>query len=143
MQQTDQNLQIAPYQQSTGSQLVQVGETNYVQVNQRTFQITEVQPTALRPNPSAAPYPNGFWDSFKWLAVGLGGMGFFALLSYSVVRMFAPAPIPAAALAPAPPPQTIIIQPPPIEKKPFTRRDCRSDGLFGWGESCTEERGYE
>ena len=143
MPQTDQTPHIIPYPPQTGAQLVKVGDTNYVQVNQRTFQITEVQPTALRPNPSATPYPNGFWDSFKWLAVALVGMGFFALLSYSVARMFAPAPIPVATPAPAPSPQTIIIQQPLIEKKPFTRRDCRADGLFGWGESCTEERGYE
>ena len=141
MQQTDPSLQLTYLPTPTSAQLVQVGDTNYVQVNQRVYSITEIQPTAIQLNHpiSVTSYPNGFWDSFKWLVMGLVGMGFFALFAYSIARMSSPTP--AVTLIPAPTPQ-IIIQPPP-EKKPFTRRDCRADCLFGWSQTCTEERGYE
>lgn len=133
MQQTDQAFQITPYQPSTDSQLVKVGD--------RVYSITEVQLTALQPRP-VAPYPNGFWDAFKWLAVGLVGMGFFGFLAYSITSLFLPRSVPVATPAPAPAPPIVIVQP-PVEKKPFSRRDCRADGAFGWGQSCIEERGYE
>jgi hypothetical protein len=136
MQQIKQNQAITPYQ---------TGESRMVQVGDRVYSIVEIQPTAIQPTAPGTiptPYHNGFWDALLWLGVGSGFILLFGLSAYGLTRAFL-VPTPATPVA-APTPQTIIIQPPPqVEKKPFARRECRADGLFGWGESCTEEKGYE
>ena len=47
MQQTDPSLQLTYLLTPTSAQLVQVVDTNYVQVNQRVYRITEIQPIAI------------------------------------------------------------------------------------------------
>lgn len=112
-----------------------------VQVEGRTYQITEV---------SQSPYPiasqpiktrsTALDDPVTVIAIGLGCVFLGGAIAWLVVKAFAPAPLP---VTPTAQPQTVIIQPPQPEKRPYTRRDCRPDGFMGLGQSCTEERGYQ
>lgn len=117
-------------------------EATLVQIGDRLYQITELrqQPQSLSPQP--IPSRSSLWDS----PTALIGFGVAAVLLTGLVTaglmkaFFVPATVPTVAPAQ---PQTIIVQPPQPEKRPYTRRDCKPAGLFGWGSECVEERGYE
>lgn len=138
-----------PIQQRQPANITPHADGHLVQVGDKTYYLTELQFTGasqlITPQPIEPPPtpitndPYIFW--VKLLAIATLGMG--ALLALLVLRdvFFPPAPIPIAA--PAPPPQTVIVQPPQPERRPYRRRDCRPAGLFGWGSNCQEEQGYE
>lgn len=137
----NQNEQLAriPIQQPIHNppQVIQVGDRLY-QVNEIT-PLSQPQPQPIQPYPiQPSPVPQDTTKTLLLLGI-VGGCG-AGLVAVVMVRAFAPAPIPAAAPAQ---PQTVIVQPPQPEKRPYSRRDCRADGMFGWNEVCTEERGYE
>lgn len=114
-----------------------------IQVGDRLYQVSEItsqpQTQPIQPYP-IQPQPAGGDITKNLLLLGIvGGCG-AGLVAVILVRAFAPAPIPTAAPAQ---PQTVIVQPPQPEKKPYSRRECRPAGMFGWGSDCFEERGYQ
>lgn len=131
LQQQNQNAQITAF---NGGHVVQVeGKTFYLTELQHPSQLTQIAP----PRP-IDPTPEQRLIKLLWLAVaGLGGLLGLLMLK----NLFFP-PVPVAAPAPAQP-QTVIVQPPQPEKKPYHYRDCSPGGLFGWGQNCREERGWQ
>lgn len=128
--------------QQQQNSLVQSQSAQLVQVGDRLYQISEVsqQPQPIQPY-SIAPQPvhqRSFWDEPKnLLLVGCGVVAGTGILTALVMKAFAPMPTASTQ------PQTVIVQPPVPEKKPYTREECRPAGLFGWGQDCYRERGYQ
>lgn len=125
----DYRLVKAQSSQAPNGQIIQVGE--------RLYQVSEIQNTGIShpiyPSPIQPVSP---WDNPKFVigfaVAGIIGSGLVAVV---LVRAFAP--VPTAS------PSTVIVQPPQPERRPYSRRECRASGLFGWGSDCQEERGYE
>lgn len=118
-----------PIQQS--AQLMQVGD--------RLYQISEVPPQPLTVQPQPIQKSSIWDDQNTVILAGLGLVVGTGCLTWLITKAFAPAPAPA----PAAQPQTVIVQPPQPEKKPYSYRRCEPAGLFGWGQNCQEERGWQ
>lgn len=110
-------------------------QSNLIQIGDQVYQLTQIHPQAIHPQP--LPVQASSWiDDPRNILIMAGGI--------LVVTVFVGWVVGRAALAPVPAqPQTVVIQPPQPEKKPYRRRECRAAGLFGWGQDCVEERGYE
>lgn len=130
------------------TQVPNASPVQVVEVEGRTYQIVQVDPQAVAHHPpqphyiQPQPIPrSSLWDDPRTVIfAGIGCVVLGGCIVWVVVKAFAPAPIPAPAPAS---PSTVIVQPPAPEKRPYSRRDCRPAGMFGWNEVCTEERGYE
>lgn len=124
-------------------------QTRIVEIEGRFYQVqvsemAHPQPQIIQPQPittgvSIPPSPYITPRQFPiYLALGAGCMAIALFGSWVFVRLVMP-PVPAS---PAPP-QTVIVQPPVAEKKPYSRRECKHAGALGWGQDCYEEKGYE
>jgi len=110
-----------------------------VQVNGKTYHIAEVSPQPIQPHPWSPPSspPSGWDDPRTIIFLGCGVVVGTGILTALVMKALMPVQI-----APAPP-QTVIVQPAQPEKKPYSFRECTPGGLFGWGQNCREERGWQ
>lgn len=145
--------QPAPEAQKNPSELVPVPNTaplvQRVEVEGRVYEIVQVQPQAVTHQPAQPHYiqprpmlRSSIWDDPNTVIIaGVALVVGTGCLTWLVMRAFAPAPVPV--VAPAPQPQTVIVQPPQPQTKPYSRRECRPAGMFGWGSDCFEERGYQ
>lgn len=131
-------------QQQSIVQLPNQPDVKLVQVGDRLYQITEVNQS---PQPIAPQYVDPrpmrrsslFDDQTTVILMGVGCVVLGGCIAWVIVKAFA-APVPATAPTQ---PQTVIVQPPVPEKRPYTREECRPAGLFGWGSDCYRERGYQ
>lgn len=136
--------QPSPEVQKSPSELVPAPITPLVQrveVEGRVYEIVQVQPQAVTHQyPQSQPMPrSSLWDDPNTVIIaGVALVIGTGCLTWLLMRAFAPTPIPAV-----PQPQTVIVQPPQPEKKPFSRRECRAAGALGWGQDCFEERGWQ
>lgn len=122
--QRHQGNQIVGYTAS-GQPIVKVGERICIV---KLEPLEAYQPAIYQPSqPPPTTYDRGFLELLKMLGIFLAA----CLIGAVVIRAFFP---PVAGNQP------IVIQP---EKKPYYRKDCQPAGLFGWGQSCTEERGWQ
>jgi len=119
-----------------------------VEVDGRVYEIIQVQPQPITPQyqppQNIQPYPpqrSSVWDDQNTVIwAGLGLVVGTGCLTWLVVKAFAPIPTVAPTSAQ---PQTVIVQPPAPQPQPYSRRECRASGMFGWGQDCYEERGYQ
>lgn len=122
--QRHQENQIVGYTQN-GQPIVKVGERICIV---KLEPMEAHQPVIYQPSQTpTTTYDRGFLELLKMLGIFLAA----CLVGAVLIRALFP---PIAGNQP------IVIQP---EKKPYYRKDCQPSGLFGWGQSCTEERGWQ
>ena len=149
MQQIQQKTTVAPLSVPGQTRIVEIeGKLYQVQVSE----LSQLEPQPIQPQPistgvsvqpQASPYitPQQFP---LYLALGAGCMAIALVGAWVFMKAIVPPVTPATAVPSAPPhPQTVIIQPPVPERKPYRRRECKPAGALGWGSECSEERGYE
>lgn len=131
-------------QQQSLVQLPNQPEVKLVQVGDRLYRITELSqsPQTITPefvDPHSVKRSSLFDNPNTVILMGVGCVVLGGCIAWVIVKAFAP---PVPTIAPTQP-QTVIVQPPQPEKKPYTREECRPAGLFGWGQDCYRERGYQ
>ncbi len=134
--------------------LVPIQPQQLVEVEGKVYQITQVTPHPMQPQPpqyiqahpvqqqvaSQFPLKSSIWeDQTAVILMGISCIVLGGAIAWVITKVIVP-PVPVAAPTQ---PQTVIVQPPQPEKKPYTREECRPAGLFGWGQDCYRERGYQ